>query len=221
MNPNLKNELITEAQNCRRCGAMEGCRRVLSDLNGNWQSNVMFVGEAPGRLGAELTGIPFHGDRSGDRFELLLGVMKRSRESVFITNIVFCNPRDEAGRNRPPSVHEIDNCSEFLRRTLERVNPAAVITLGAKALRAIGRITPHFLTLADAGSLSRWGTRQLGVLFHPSARSAVHRSWQLQLRDAENIGRLLIDLQAKESRDGSSGITIPGLITGRMTCPSI
>ena len=72
-------EVIRRAQACTSCPRMAGSRRVLSRLNGNWESPVMFVGEAPGRLGAEQTGIPFYGDRSGTRFGDLLMAMRMER----------------------------------------------------------------------------------------------------------------------------------------------
>ena len=76
---------------------MAESRRVLSDLNGNWGAKALFVAEAPGRLGAQLTGIPLSQDRTGMRFEGLLKAMKWNRSSVFITNAVLCNPRDGGG----------------------------------------------------------------------------------------------------------------------------
>ena len=49
---------------------MECRRKVFSEANGNIDSKALFIAEAPGRLGADKTGIPLYGDRTGDNFEL-------------------------------------------------------------------------------------------------------------------------------------------------------
>src|SRR5260370_8837994 len=96
-------QLVSDAQAWHLCPRMSLSRRVLGDLNGPWDSKIMFVAEAPGRLGAERTGIPLFGDRTGDRFEELLGAMRWNRRDVFITNAVLCNPRDMKGNNGSPT----------------------------------------------------------------------------------------------------------------------
>jgi uracil-DNA glycosylase family 4 len=167
-------------------------RRVLSDLNGDWSAPALFVGEAPGRLGAEKTGIPLFGDRTGDRFELLLSEMGLKRNEIFITNAILCNPRDEHGNNGSPSTSEIRNCAEFLKRTIETVNPRVVIALGRVALEALKSIEPHDANLKkDVGKIRPWGMRQLIVLYHPGPRTVVHRSWAAQLCDARKAGMLI------------------------------
>src|SRR5882762_2926606 len=98
----VNRQLLQEVQTCTLCERMTCSRRVLSDLNGDWDAPVLFVAEAPGRLGAEKTGIPLFGDRTGDRFELLLCEMGLARNEVFITNAILCNPRNEQGNNDSP-----------------------------------------------------------------------------------------------------------------------
>ena len=48
------------------------------------------------------------------------------REDVFITNVVKCRPPD----NRDPQPDEIAACAPYLRRQLEVLDPAVVVTLG-------------------------------------------------------------------------------------------
>ncbi|MCC7105701.1 MAG: uracil-DNA glycosylase, partial [Chloroflexi bacterium] len=85
-------ELIARAQGCAACPAMAGRRRVLSGANGSPLAPLMFIAEAPGRLGAERTGVPFSGDQAGRSFELLLREARLTRTEVFVTNAVLCNP---------------------------------------------------------------------------------------------------------------------------------
>jgi len=128
------NELAKEASLCVRCPAMCDRVAVLSELNGPVTARVMFIGEAPGRKGADHTRVPFSGDQSGKNFDLFLSSAALKRSEIFITSAALCNPRAPSGANRRPSTMEIKNCSQFLRTTIELVNPALVVTLGTVAL---------------------------------------------------------------------------------------
>lgn len=179
---------MEDVRTCALCPRMCLSRRVLSDFNGNWKAEVLFLAEAPGRLGAEKTGIPLFGDRTGDRFEELLKLMRFSRADVFISNAILCNPRDDDGNNDSPAIEEIRNCSPFLKRTIETVSPKVVVALGRIALNALALISPHRLDLkGSVGTISTWNRCKLGVLYHPGPRAAVHRPWETQLKDATKL----------------------------------
>src|SRR5213593_1010425 len=122
--------LVSEAAACVRCSAMCERTAVLSDLNGPVNARVMFIGEAPGRKGADRTRVPFSGDQSGKNFARFLASINLTRSEIFITSAVICNPRAASGANRRPKASEIRNCSAFLRRTIELVEPAVIVTLG-------------------------------------------------------------------------------------------
>ena len=68
----LFKELVAEAASCTQCPAMCGRSAVLSELNGSTDARIMFIGEAPGRKGADRTRIPFSGDQSGANFDRYL-----------------------------------------------------------------------------------------------------------------------------------------------------
>ena len=162
---------------------MEGRRRVLGPLNGCIHAEVMFVGEAPGRLGAEVTGVPFKGDLAGRNFERLLEGVGLDRDATFITNAVICNPRSSNGTNSRPIASEIRNCSAWLGRTIGLVDPKLVVSLGVVALAALGGLEAHRLTLArDVGRAVDWSDRLLLPLYHPGGRAMARRPfWQQQL----------------------------------------
>jgi uracil-DNA glycosylase len=89
---------------------------------------VFFLGLAPGRNGADITGIPFTRDPSGRLFREMLGRVGLS--DAFVTNLVKCNPKDDKGRNRYPTREEINNCRPHLESELEMVKPRVVVLLG-------------------------------------------------------------------------------------------
>jgi len=167
------------------------CERtaVLSELNGPLSARILFIGEAPGRKGADRTRIPFSGDQSGKNFERFLGSAGLSRQQIFITSAALCNPRSSSGANRKPSSNELKNCSEFLRRTIEILEPAVIISLGSVALEALRRVHYHELNLKDdAAKIHRWDGRVLVPLYHPSPQVlASHRREDQQLRDYQVV----------------------------------
>jgi len=189
------NQLVDAVSACRVCPAMEGRRRVLSRLNGNLNARVLFIAEAPGRFGAEMTGIPLTNDQSGRNFARFLAEAGLSRDDVFITNAVLCNPRGERGRNRPPSRGELGRCAVHLRAQLALITAPVVVTLGAVALRAIEEIQPHGLTLsASVAEATTWDGRWLVPLYHPSPQAFMSRPLARQLADYRALGRLLREI---------------------------
>jgi uracil-DNA glycosylase len=185
--------LQVEAANCTRCPSMCGRTAVLSELNGSLHSRVMFIGEAPGRKGADRTRIPFSGDQSGVNFDRFLNSISLSRAQIFITSAALCNPRTESGANRKPTQKELSNCSDFLSRTIKLVDPRLVVTLGSVALEALKRIHYHELNLKqNAAQIHEWNGRVLVPIYHPSPQVlAAHRREKEQLRDYQVVARAL------------------------------
>lgn len=188
-------ELIGEVQACKLCDRMHDSARVLSFAAGNLHAKIMFIGEAPGRLGADLTEVPFHGDTAGTNFEDLLSSARIRRSEVFITNAVLCNPKDQHGNNGTPIPKEMQNCSGFLRRQIELVDPRIVVSLGSVALQSAGIVERHALTLREhVRTANHWFGRTLIPLYHPGQRAMVHRSLANQRSDyqfvAEQLRRL-------------------------------
>jgi uracil-DNA glycosylase family 4 len=201
-------DLIADVQACVRCPEMSGCARVLSWANGAHDAKIMFVGEAPGRLGADRTNVPFHGDKAGDNFEHLIDLAGLSRREIFVTNAVLCNPRDEQGNNAPPSKTVLRNCSINLARQIAAIDPAIVVTLGAAALEATRLVESHELSLSsNVRTAQSWNGRVLIPLYHPGARAMVHRNFAAQTADYYFVGETYRRLDRK--RRPSSEIIKP------------
>lgn len=176
--------LLSSVMHCDICNRMCNRKKVLSLNNGNLKSKVVFIAEAPGRLGAECTGIPLYGDKTGENFEMLMGNVGWKREDVFITNAILCNPQDENGNNSTPTQEEIENCSYYLEMTLELINPDIIVTLGVKALEALKAIKSHNYALKECVAEKHlWNGRYLFPLYHTSPRAAIHRNIVKQRAD--------------------------------------
>lgn len=186
------NDLVESVQHCDLCPRLCNRRKVLSSANGNVDSKVLFVAEAPGRLGADRTGIPLYGDRTGDNFDVLIGNIGWRREDIFITNAVLCNPKLENGNNATPTREEIANCSAYLEMVISLVSPDVIVTLGGTALTALDALSPHGIELHDSvAQLVPWRKTRLFPLYHPGPRAAIHRLLAKQRSDFMRLSKVV------------------------------
>ena len=186
-------KLAAEAAACRLCPAMCERAAVFSELNGAVDARIMFIGEAPGRKGADRTRAPFSGDQSGKNFDRFISSIGLTRNQIFITSAALCNPRSASGANRRPSAREVANCSDFLRRTIALIDPKLVVTLGGVALDALKLVHYHELNLREAaGKIHRWDQRLLVPLYHPSPQVLItSRDETAQLRDYRIVAQAI------------------------------
>lgn len=107
--------------------------------DGSFESEVMLVGEAPGKDEVR-NKRPFCG-KAGKNLDEFLSATGIKREKLFITNTVKFRPCriGESGRlsNRAPTKKEIEICSKCLLGEIELIKPKYIVTLGNTALRAV------------------------------------------------------------------------------------
>jgi uracil-DNA glycosylase family 4 len=176
--------LVENVTRCCQCERMSGRYKVLSRNNGSLDAKVLFIGEAPGRLGADRTLIPFYGDQTGKNFERLLKTSGLTRKDIFITNAVLCNPRDEKGNNATPNKDEVWKCSLYLSLVIEIIKPELIVTLGQCALNALNTIEPHSIELKqDVSKPIGWSRYAVLPMYHPGPRALVHRNLANQTSD--------------------------------------
>ena len=123
---NIKENVI----NCTKC---ELCQTRTNSVpgKGNFQSDVIFVGEAPGR-NEDKHGEPFVG-AAGKKLSMALEEAGISRDSVYITNVVKCRPPN----NRVPSVLERERCKTYLEGEIAIIKPKIICILGNTAFGSI------------------------------------------------------------------------------------
>jgi DNA polymerase len=104
-------------------------RLVFAD--GNPQSRLMLVGEAPGR-DEDIEGLPFVG-RSGKLLDRMLAAIGLDRNSVYIANVVPWRPPG----NRTPTPQETQVCLPFIMRQIELANPDILVCLGGPSAQTL------------------------------------------------------------------------------------
>jgi len=110
-------------KSCRKCSLWKTRKKPVVG-SGSTDSNIVFVGEAPGH-NEDMQGLPFVG-RSGKILDELLGSIGLDRESVYIANIIKCRPPE----NRNPLRSEIESCTEYLDKQLENIKPEIIAPMG-------------------------------------------------------------------------------------------
>lgn len=153
-------EVRTEALECTKCRLHAGRTQVVW-IDGNPQSDLMFIGEAPG-FHEDREGRPFVG-ASGKLLDEMLTSIGLDRTKCTICNVIKCRPPN----NRDPLADEVDTCKPYLQAQIDFIKPSVIVTLGNWATRFV---------LASQVSISRVRGRQFerfGAVviptFHPAA----------------------------------------------------
>jgi uracil-DNA glycosylase family 4 len=183
-------EIAQQIRLCRRCGLCDSRLNTVPG-EGDPDSSVVFVGEAPGREEDE-QGRPFVGS-AGKLLDSLLGEAGLGREQVYIANILKCRPPG----NRRPKSDEMRACAQHLNEQLQVISPMIVAPMGNSAVghmmkkyglkrESIGRIHGEVLPVEAS-----WGRICLFPLYHPAAVLYNRRLQQELKKDLESLKGIL------------------------------
>lgn len=162
-----------------RCNSLEALREALQSFDqcplkatatnlvfadGNPDSGVMIIGEAPG-ADEDRSGLPFVGV-SGKLLDKMLEAIGLDRSTAYITNILFWRPPG----NRKPTTLESEMCLPFVERHVELVQPKVIVVLGGSAATAILETTTGITRLRGKWQNYERGSVQIPVLptYHPA-----------------------------------------------------
>ncbi|MEP6800353.1 MAG: uracil-DNA glycosylase [Acidobacteriota bacterium] len=144
---------------CPRC-KLANTRTHIVFGQGSPEAELMFVGEAPGRDEDE-QGLAFVG-RAGQLLTKIIEAMGRTREDVYIANVLKCRPPG----NRNPERDEVESCRPFLHEQIRLVSPRVIVTLGTFAAQALLETDVAISRLRGQWQTAR-GVRVMPT-FHPA-----------------------------------------------------
>lgn len=164
--------LREELGDCKRCRLSEGRKNIVFG-EGNENTSLMFIGEAPGRE-EDIQGRPFVG-QAGQILTNLINKMGKelgfTRADVYIANIVKCRPP----KNRDPQPDEIILCNPFIKKQIEIISPSVIMSLGRiSTYTLMGLTTPinKFSISQVRGQLFYYKTNGMTIpvipTFHPA-----------------------------------------------------
>lgn len=180
---------------CQRC-KLHPTRNNIVFGDGNPNAQLVFVGEGPGH-DEDVQGLPFVG-RAGKLLTQMIEAMGLQRKDVYICNVVKCRPPE----NRLPEKDEVAECSPFLLRQLDAINPKVVVCLGACATQTLLETNRGISSFR--GQWLDFRGRKLMATYHPAYLlrnpSAKGEVW----KDLQKVMAVL-GLQARKSKSAESG----------------
>ncbi len=183
------NKLLADCQSCRGC-ELHKTRTNCVFGTGNPQTDLLFVGEAPGEQ-EDLSGTPFVG-RAGKLLDQFLFAVDLPREEVYIANILKCRPP----KNRDPLPEEEDACMEFLRRQVRLIRPKIIVCLGR--ISAMRLIKPDFKITKEHGEWFERGDFLITAVYHPALLLRDPRRKEEMLTDMKKIKAKLDELREED-----------------------
>ncbi|MGZ8515619.1 MAG: uracil-DNA glycosylase family protein [Candidatus Limnocylindrales bacterium] len=185
--------IAAEVRSCTDCRLHAGRTRAVPG-EGDPDTEVVFAGEGPG-FNEDRLGRPFVG-RAGDLLVKLLGSIGWRREEVFITNVVKCRPPD----NRDPEPDEIAACAKYLRRQLEVLDPAVVVTLGRHSMARFmpgARISQAHGTVRPVDPATGARSALVFAMYHPAAALRTPSIERESYADMAGVPAALIDARGR------------------------
>ena len=122
--------LNRQIQTCTKCKLSLSRQHALPG-EGSLSSRVLLIAQSPGKVEDEKNKM-FVGP-SGKIFNELLEHAGISRETIYLTNLIKCM----LPNSRRPSQDEIKQCTGYLDKEIEWIQPKLIVTLGFHATRYI------------------------------------------------------------------------------------
>lgn len=159
---------------------------------GNSDSEVVFIGEAPGFHEDRLSR-PFVG-QAGKLLDKMLVTINWPRESTYITNIVKRRPPG----NRDPLPGEIEAYKSYLKRQIDLIGPKIIVTLGRFSMNYF---LPEAKISRDHGKLMKAGDQVVLPLYHPAAALRSTQVWKDLEEDFKKLPQLLAEIKSGKKEE--------------------
>ena len=123
-------ELKIQINSIEDCSLKKNSKKIVLG-DGNINSSIMLVGEAPG-LDGDKTGLTFEGE-VGDLLKKMLISINIRKENIYSTYAVNFRPPED----RKPTSIEIKRYSQFLQKHISIIKPKIIILMGSTAMESL------------------------------------------------------------------------------------
>jgi uracil-DNA glycosylase len=185
---NLKKQ-INSIQNCNLKDNSKNL--VLGD--GNIDSPIIFIGEAPGAIEDKL-GLTFQGD-VGDLLNKMLLAIGIERENIYLSYSINFRPPED----RRPTTSEIKRYSVFLKKHISIIDPKIIVLMGSTAMEAVTGLNNRI-----SNERGKWKemifknkTLPLIITFNPSYLIRFPENKKYSWEDLKKIKQKIQDLDIK------------------------
>jgi len=184
------NELKLQINSIIDCELKDNSNKlVLGD--GNINSPVMLVGEAPG-IEEDIAGLTFLGE-VGDLLKKMLSAIDIKKENIYSTYAVNFRPPED----RKPSPKEIKRYSQFLQKQISIIKPKLIILMGSTAMESLTGLNSKISI-----ERGKWKevivqntTYNIIITFNPSYLLRTPENKKYSWEDLKKIKQKIIDLK--------------------------
>jgi len=188
----LLEKLKNQINSIENCNLKDSCNNFIMG-EGNINSPIMIIGEAPGKNEVESAGT-FRGE-VGELLEKMLNAIKIDKKNTYCTySVNFRPPKD-----RKPTSQEIKRYSIFLKDHISIINPKIILLLGSSAMEALTGINTKM-----SSERGKWKeiilnkkTYLVMISFNPSYLIRFPENKKFSWEDLKKIRQKIKDLNIK------------------------
>jgi DNA polymerase len=191
-----KTEQLNELK--RKINSIENCKLKSNSQNlilgdGNTNSPIMLVGEAPG-IEEDKTSMTFKGD-SGELLNKMLLAIEIKRQNIYSSYAINYRPPED----RKPTSIEIKRYSIFLKEHISIINPKILVLMGSSAMEAVTGINTKLSSERGEWKevILKNKTYPVMITFNPSYLIRFPENKKYSWEDLKKIKQKIQDLKIK------------------------
>ena len=184
------NELKLQINSINDCSLKDNSKKIVLG-DGNINSPIMLVGEAPG-VEEDNLGLTFLGD-VGDLLRKMLMAINIKKENIYSTYAVNFRPPED----RKPTSTEIKRYSHFLQKQISIIKPKIIILMGSSAMESLTGLNSKISTERGKWKevIVKNTTYNVIVTFNPSYLLRVPENKKYSWEDLKKIKKKIVDLK--------------------------
>jgi len=173
------NDLFKQIANCRKCKTIKGYYKFPIESHGNIEPYAVLISEAPGKDSLDIK--KYWVGAGGKILRECLPYETELEDIFYLTDIVKCWP-NENSENRKPKDNEIENCSHFVIREINKLQPKIILSFGGTSSSFL--LKREVKIKKEHGRISQYNEEtKIITLLHPSGidRFMDRRVYKIQL----------------------------------------
>ena len=184
------NELKLQISSIIDCDLKDNSKKIVLG-DGNINSPIMLVGEAPG-VEEDNLGLTFLGD-VGDLLRKMLIAINIKKENIYSTYAVNFRPPED----RKPTSTEIKRYSHFLQKQISIIKPKIIILMGSSAMESLTGLNSKISTERGKWKevIVKNTTYNVIITFNPSYLLRVPENKKHSWEDLKKIKQKIVDLK--------------------------
>jgi uracil-DNA glycosylase family 4 len=186
------NELKLQINSINDCSLQDNSKKIVLG-DGNINSPIMLVGEAPG-VEEDNLGLTFLGD-VGDLLRKMLISINIKKENIYSTYAVNFRPPED----RKPTSTEIKRYSYFLQKQISIIKPKIIILMGSSAMESLTGLNSKISIERGKWKevIVKNTTYNVIITFNPSYLLRVPENKKHSWEDLKKIKQKIFDLKLK------------------------